>query len=230
MKTAVIYCAIAVGCAVTAISPMTTSVGAVDFAAPDNTSSSPERLAEFPRTIDDIPSDFVFLAKAGPEDRSRPLETPPEQTEKVGQSAGFRAKPSYVVSSVITAGTCKYRQNSDNIHTTTSTGTTDASVHGWWTKESVSGNTCPSKAIVTIYLQAYGCGSFTGCGWVTLASGQRTVYAGGGSTNWANARRTCANTNSVVVYREQVDVDLVNWSDPSGYSQGADKQLWCYPT
>jgi hypothetical protein len=169
----------------------------------------------------------VFLPKAGSEDRS--LSTAPVDSEdQKDLASGFSPQTLRAATSgVITAGTCKYRQRSDNPHVTFTTGSRNASVHGWWTKESTSG-ACPSKANVDITLQAFGCGSFTGCGWVTVGFGSLDVSAGGGSGKRANARTGCANSNPVA-YREQVDVDLLNWNDPSGYTEGPEIQVACYP-
>lgn len=188
-----------------------------------------DTLAPFPRTIEEVPSDFVFLAVEGPEDRSSYADGLSVESSVDFTRSSLVARPTLVTSSVITAGSCQYRQRTDNIHKTTNTdGTPAVSVHGWWTKELNSG-TCPSKANVDIRLLAYGCGSATGCGWVQVGFGTKDVFAGGGSANRANARRTCASSQ-VVVYKEQVDVDLLDWSDPSGYSEGPDTQVACYPT
>ncbi len=176
----------------------------------------------FPRTIDEIPADFEFLPVAGLEDRSVPVIVP----DDVSPAAGLRALPRYVVSNVITAGTCKYRQRADYIHIS-STSPRAVSVHGYWKIEPGSG-TCPAKANVDTRLQAYGCGSFTGCGWVDVAFKSTDVAAGGGSGRVSVARRECSSTTTVV-YREQIDVDLIGVSDPSGYSQGVEKQVTCYP-
>jgi len=88
------------------------------------------------------------------------------------------------VSGVITAGTCRYQQATDNPHSPP----TDTSVHGWWIHYS---GTCPAKATVTEYLQAYWCDIY-GCRFITVASGKADVYAGGGSGKRATARLACA--------------------------------------
>lgn len=182
-----------------------------------------EYLAPFPRTIEEIPEDFVFLPVAGEEDRSEPVE--PTRDESESAARAWRAPaPQAITSPIRTAGTCQYRDRSDNIHITSG----EVSVHAWWDRVSSPASTCPSKANVEVWLQAYGCGSL-GCGWVTIANNNRNVYAGGGSSRWVNARRACANTNPVA-FREQVDVDLIDWPDPSGYSQGPEVQRNCYPT
>jgi len=89
----------------------------------------------------------------------------------------------------------------------------------------VFSGTCPSKAKVDIYLQAYGCDPIS-CGWVTVASGSGDYYAGGGSGKRANARKACATT-ATVGWRGYVDVDLIGVSDPSGYTYGPGVNLPC---
>ncbi|MFL6139649.1 MAG: hypothetical protein ACJ74O_17875 [Frankiaceae bacterium] len=121
----------------------------------------------------------------------------------------------------ITAGSCTYEQATDNAHLSSG----DASTHGWWLKDS---GTCPSKATVTQYIQAYWCDPFYGCSWQTLSSGQADVYAGGGSGNRATARWTCHGTQTVG-WRGFVDVDLDGVSDPSGYTYSPPQNLACYP-
>jgi hypothetical protein len=126
-----------------------------------------------------------------------------------------------VVSGVITAGSCKYRQAIDDPHRSGG----DTSIHGWWLKYS---GTCPSKANVDVYLQAYWC-DFLGCRWVTVASGSGDFYQGGGSGKWANARESCSSTARLVGWRGFVDVDLIGVSDPSGYTYSVIKNLYCSP-
>ena len=126
-----------------------------------------------------------------------------------------------VVSGVITAGSCKYRQAIDYPHRSGG----DTSIHGWWLKYS---GTCPSKANVDVYLQAYWCDIY-GCRWITVASGSADVYQGGGSGKWANARESCSSTARLVGWCGFVDVDLINWSDPSGYTYSVIKNLYCSP-
>jgi len=91
----------------------------------------------------------------------------------------------------------------------------------------VSG-TCPSKATVTEYIQAYWCDPFEGCGWETLNDGQADVYAGGGSGKRATARWTCEGSQTVG-WRGYVDVNLDGVSDPSGYTYSSPENLACYP-
>jgi hypothetical protein len=141
------------------------------------------------------------------------------------QSDGyFAAYPGGVtplaVSGVITAGTCKYQQATDNPHLSSG----DTSVHGWWLHYS---GTCPAKATVTEYLQAYWCDIY-GCRFITVSSGKADVYAGGGSGKRATARLACASSHTVG-WRGFVDVNLDNWSDPSGYTYSAIENLACSP-
>jgi len=141
------------------------------------------------------------------------------------QSGGYSAPdPGGVtplaVSGVITAGTCKYQQATDNPHLSSG----DTSVHGWWLHYS---GTCPAKATVTEYLQAYWC-DISGCRFITVSSGQADVYAGGGSGKRATARLACASSHTVG-WRGFVDVNLDNWPDPSGYTLSAIENLACSP-
>lgn len=126
------------------------------------------------------------------------------------------------VSPLISAGGCKYKQANDDPHKPS--GTNYASIHGWWLK---SAGTCPSKANVDVYLQAYGCGPF-GCQWITVDSGSGDYYAGGGSGKRANARLTCASS-AVVGWRGYTDVDLPGIIDPSGVTYSVIKDLACSP-
>lgn len=149
---------------------------------------------------------------------------PPTTTTSV--TGGFAPYPTGAITPLaqsgnITAGGCTYQQAIDDPHLSSG----DTSVHGWWVK--VSG-TCPSKATVTVYLQAYFCGGGS-CGWETLNHGQGDYYAGGGSGNRATARWTCSDTSPVVGWRGYVDVDLDGVSDPSGYTYSTIQNLPCYP-
>ncbi|CCF85303.1 conserved hypothetical protein [Nitrolancea hollandica Lb] len=105
---------------------------------------------------------------------------------------------------------------------------TQVSVHGYWKNKSGAG-TCPSKATVTVYLQAWYCYDYPySCYWATLTVDQEDVYAGGGSANRAAARWNCANNNTVG-WRGYVDVDLIGWSDPAGYTYSDIVNLPCSP-
>lgn len=98
-----------------------------------------------------------------------------------------------------------------------------------WRNKSGTG-TCPSKATVTVYLQAWYCNPYPiNCYWATLTVGQADVYAGGGSGKWANARWACASKNTVG-WRGFVDVDLIGWNDPPGYTYSDIVNLACSPT
>jgi len=76
-------------------------------------------------------------------------------------------------------------------------------------------------------LQAYWCDIY-GCRFITVASGKADVYAGGGSGKRATARVSCASYETVG-WRGFVDVNLDNWSDPSGYTYSAIENLICSP-
>lgn len=123
-------------------------------------------------------------------------------------------------SGTITAGGCQYKQTVDDPHLTEN----EAGVHGAWKKV---GGTCPSKANVDVYLQAFGCGS-TGCTWVTLDHGTGNFYAGGGRGKRATAKLACSSTRTVG-WRGFVDVDLIGKVDPPGYTYGTPLDLACSP-
>jgi len=62
----------------------------------------------------------------------------------------------------------------------------DVSAHGWWYR-----GTCPNqKTTVYIGLQEF----YSDGLWRTKDTGSAYVWPGGGSANWATARRTCENT------------------------------------
>ena len=126
-------------------------------------------------------------------------------------------------SPVITAGSCKYQQVTDNVHFS-ATGFA-ASAHGWWKKSS---GTCPSKANVDAQLQAVWCGSGP-CQWRTVDSNSDDVYSGGGSANRVAVRENCSGSKTTG-YRIRVDVDLIGVSDPSGWTNSAGVDLACYPS
>lgn len=121
-----------------------------------------------------------------------------------------------LTSAPITAGSCKYNQSVDNVDVSV-----QASVHGWWGKV---GGTCPTKAKVTVYSQAYYCG--LACGWVTVSVNSRTVKEG--TSKRANARVVCAG-KKLVGWQGFVDVDLVGVNDPKGYTYGTKTNIFCEP-
>lgn len=127
-------------------------------------------------------------------------------------------------SGTITAGSCQYRQAIDNPHIS-STSPRATSVHGYWKQV---GGTCPSKANVDTYLQAYWCDQF-GCRWITVDSSSGDVYAGGGSGRRVTAREECSSSGKLVGWRGFVDVDLIGQSDPSGYTYSSAVNLYCVP-
>jgi hypothetical protein len=161
-------------------------------------------------------------AHAAPSQRS-PAAHSAAATGHYGSVANLTDVSTTAVSGVITAGSCKYQQVSDDVHFS-STGWA-ASGHGWWAKSS---GTCPSRANVDIELQAVWCDRL-GCYWKTVASGSKDVYSGGGSANRAAAREDCAGS-SIVGWRSRVDVDLIGVSDPSGWTYSAGEDMACYPS
>jgi hypothetical protein len=127
-------------------------------------------------------------------------------------------------SATITAGSCKYQQQVDNAHIS-STAPRATSVHGSWLH---IGGTCPTTSNVDTYLQAYWCDEF-GCRWITVASDSGNVRAGGGSGKWITARKECSSSSKTVGWRGYVDVDLNGVSDPSGYTYSPPQNLTCVP-
>jgi hypothetical protein len=137
--------------------------------------------------------------------------------------------PLVVSQSAISVGSCSYQQPSDWPHISNSI---DASVHGWWTTS--TSPYCPLTAKVTAYLQASWCG-WSGCRWITVASGPgQVVYAGGGAGFRDNARVRCADRTTQVAYRGGTDVDLIGVNDPSGITWGPAREgtnsLLCAPS
>jgi hypothetical protein len=127
-----------------------------------------------------------------------------------GQTASV---PNHAIGAVARAATyCEFGTYGDNVHHSATAG--DVSGHGWWVNIN-----CPSgtKAKVTIWLQEY----YSDHTWHTKNQASKTVYSGGGSSNWANARKTCQGSNTVG-WRTVVDVDLVNISDSDN--------IWITPT
>lgn len=150
---------------------------------------------------------------------------PPSTTDVLPAGSSWAPYPERTVSpmtesGVIIAGGCKYKQANDDPHLSSG----DTSIHGWWLR---GGGTCPSKANVDVYLQAYGCGPF-GCQWITVDSGSGDYVPGPGSGKWANARLQCSST-AVVGWRGYTDVDLPGIIDPSGVTYSTIRNLACSP-
>lgn len=124
-----------------------------------------------------------------------------------------------VISPVFTAGGCSYKQKADDPHRSAG----EVSVHGWWSKWS---GTCPSKATVKVYLQAYGCA--TTCTWVTVGSGSGKYFQGGGKGKRATARQVCASSR-VTGFRAVVDVDLPGIIDPGTKTYSGAVNVACSP-
>lgn len=112
---------------------------------------------------------------------------------------------------------CEFLTRYDQVHYSSTAG--DVSVHGWW--DNVD---CPAgtKAKVTTYLQEY----YSDGSWRTKNTGAKTVYAGGGSANRSNARRTCSGS-ATVSWRGEVDVDLINISDSNNIGRTPTYNLHC---
>lgn len=126
-------------------------------------------------------------------------------------------------SGTIKAGKCKYQQRTDDVHVSKTK--VDASVHAWWAK--VSG-TCPSKANVDGQLQAVFCDALASCYWRTVDSDSKNLAPGGGTGKWVPLNENCAS-NKKTGWRSRVDVDLIDVSDPGGWTRSAGKDLPCYP-
>jgi hypothetical protein len=108
--------------------------------------------------------------------------------------------------------------NGDNVHVS-STPPPTASGHGWWVKVSGPGTT----AKVTVWLQS----NWAGSGWVTRATGVKTVKSGGGSANRATARWQCRNLVAKVQWRSVIDVDLIGVADSPERAVTATRTLYC---
>lgn len=114
---------------------------------------------------------------------------------------------------------CHYGTGADNPHKSGS----EASVHGWWIKKN---NLCPSRADVTVWLQAAWCDAW-GCTWVTLNSGKARIRPGGGSGKRVTVRDACYS-NEWTFYRNVVDVDIPGTIDPPDKAYKVN-QIQCRP-
>ncbi|MGW2183887.1 hypothetical protein ACWCXX_39110 [Streptomyces sp. NPDC001732] len=94
----------------------------------------------------------------------------------------------------------------DHVHVS-STPPARASAHGWWLDP--LGKHKSAKAKVTIWLQTRHGGT-----WKTVASGSKSVKAGGkgASSRRANARKECENRDRTK-WRSVIDVDLIGIAD-----------------
>jgi hypothetical protein len=100
---------------------------------------------------------------------------------------------------------CTPYVNGDHAHVTSG----QASVHGWWIR-----GTCPNtKTTVYVGLQEY----YSDQVWRTKATGSAYVWPGGGSANWANARRVCESAVTAA-WRSYIIVRIGNGS--SAYTTG----------
>lgn len=123
----------------------------------------------------------------------------------------------------VTIGSCTLHARTDNLHFSSSTPTA-MSIHGWWTKTS---GTCPSKATVAVYLDAWACDGFGNCFWVNQDDKSSDVYPGGGSANRVAARKACSSS-AEVGWQGYAVVTLAGESGSAvAYSDGED---WpCHP-
>lgn len=131
------------------------------------------------------------------------------------------------VGPTISAGGCYYRQANDDPHPSGVFPNQDASIHGWWLRDSAG---CPAQANVLVVLQAYWCSGTAGCLWIGVGSGQGLRNPGSGTGKWVNARNRCADTGYQVGYRGYTDVDLPGISDPAGVQYSSVRNLWCAPS
>lgn len=129
--------------------------------------------------------------------------------------------PEAEISALWTSGKCHYGGRADYPHVTKG----EASVHGYWVVDS---GKCPLTAKVEVTLQAYGCASGVGCGWINQNSASGTFGPGSGTGNWATPHKACL-TIGKIGWRGRVDVDLSGQVDPLGYDYSAEKDLKCTP-
>ena len=101
---------------------------------------------------------------------------------------------------------CTGEEAADNIHLSSTPGV--ISVHTWW----VAHHCKPGvRAKVTGQLQIYSGGKWRNAG----SPGSATVYAGGGSSNWAPVNTTCRG-GGAAKWRVKVDVNLIGYADTPG--------------
>lgn len=125
-----------------------------------------------------------------------------------------------------TAGQCKWKGGADDPHL--SNRNREASVHGWWIDENKDGS-CPAFAEIEVWLQVYACDLDTwNCGWVTMGNNEDRVRAGGGRGKRVTARGDCAHNDELILWRNKVDVDLVDYSDHP-FLIFRKKEIRCYP-
>lgn len=135
-------------------------------------------------------------------------------------AASFR-RHAMTLAPATVASTCNYSGKADYPHVSSG----EASVHGYWIKNS---GRCPSTATVTVDLQARACSDVFGCVWITQSTASGTFTPGPGTGKWATPHKKCANS-STGGWRGRVDVDLTDWSDPSGYDYSVAVDLACSP-
>ena len=125
-------------------------------------------------------------------------------------------------------GPCLYTTRGDYPHISIDDGVDTVSAHGWWVER--DGATCPEKATVTVWLEAYFCIDYPyNCLWLKQTPKRSDdVREGGGSGRRVNARFTCVS-NNLVGWRIAVDVDIPGQFDPPDvvYEQN---NVTCSPT
>ena len=125
---------------------------------------------------------------------------------------------------------CLHNGETDDLHYSNShSGSQQISVHGWW---NALNDDCPEKADVWVKLQAWQCTVWHGymhCEWGDLTrSRTKRIRQGGGSSNWVNARHTCASAIRVS-WRAVVDVDIPGQIDGSERYYSRKFDFNCYP-
>lgn len=99
-----------------------------------------------------------------------------------------------------------FDQFSDNAHRSGG----DISVHGWWIKYSGPATLAKVKTWLQVYISPFG--------WIDVGYDEGTYPPGSGSGTRTSARITCANTGDLFQFRGKTDVDIIGYSDPSGYA------------
>lgn len=131
-----------------------------------------------------------------------------------GAGAVLPAPPSAAVTGIpAVAAACQPYVDGDYAHVTSG----DASVHGWWYR-----NNCPNvKTTVYVGLQEF----YSDGSWRTKATGSAYVYAGGGSSNRANARSTCQN-GLLTGWRSYIIVRIGNGASANTVGQNLDCRVY----
>jgi hypothetical protein len=207
--------ALGIGLALTALIAAGTTVPAYAASPTDPATAISQQLAAGMST--DSPSYPALASSPG----FHYVAATPANLQKAAATASASNAGAAAVTPNVSAGSCNYNGVADYPHVTNG----EASVHGYWV---VLSGTCPSTAKVTADLQALACSSLFGCTWITQDTRSGTYTPGSGTGHWATPHKTCGST-ATVGWRGRVDVDLTNWSDPSGYQYSVERDLACYP-